>query len=432
MTAFALLDCNNFYASVERVFDARLHKRPVVVLSNNDGCIIARSQEAKALGIGMAAPLFKVKDIIEKNNVFVKSANFELYGDMSSRVMELLEEFSPDIEIYSIDEAFFTVPASAPLTQFGGEIRGRVRKCTGLPVSIGFAKTKTLAKLANYLGKRSEKIVDLYHASDSELERALAGTPVEAVWGIGHRSAKKLKQYGIVTALALRNADLNWARKTLSVLGARTVLELRGTSCYSLTHTPDELAARRAVTCSRSFAKIVTTKQEMKEAVSLFLGRAAERMRKLGFAAGALSVHLNTDRFKIRDEYHSNTATYASAVPSDANPELLRWALDCLDRVYHPGFGYKKAGVILTGLVPFNEANARLLDEEYCRRMHSLMRVMDKTNRRWGRDTIRFFNEQNEKEIRKRTTGWYGKSDVNKAGSHTTNFGELCSVEREG
>ena len=182
MTVFALLDCNNFYASVERVFDARLHKRPVVVLSNNDGIIIARSQEAKDLGIGMAIPVFQVRNIIEKNNVIVKSANFELYGDMSSRVMELLEDFSPDVQIYSIDEAFFLVPDSTPLEKFGEEIRERVRKFTGLPVSIGFAKTKTLAKLANYLCKKTGEITDLYNISDAELERALASIPVAEIW----------------------------------------------------------------------------------------------------------------------------------------------------------------------------------------------------------------------------------------------------------
>ncbi|HEV7644800.1 MAG TPA: DUF4113 domain-containing protein [Pyrinomonadaceae bacterium] len=428
MPVFALLDCNNFYASVERVFNARLHNRPVVVLSNNDGCIISRSKEAKELGIAMAVPLFKVKDIIEKHNVFVKSANFELYGDMSSRVMELLEDYSPDIQIYSIDEAFFLMPPSAPLKKCGGEIRDRVKKFTGLPVSIGFAKTKTLAKLANYLGKKTDEIVDLYNAGDADIEYVLAGIPVDAVWGIGHRCAKKLKQHGIVNALALRNADLNWVRKTLSVLGARTVLELRGTSCYSLTHTPDELAARRAVTCSRSFGKIVSTRQELKEAVSIFLTRAAERMRKLGFTAGALSVHISSDRFKTGKGYYSNTATYTSCVPSDANPELLHWAFDCLDRIYDPAFGYKRAGVILTDLIPFTAANARLLDEEYCRRMHNLMNVVDKMNRRWGRDTLRFFNALKEKEIRKRKESWYGKSDVNKAGSHTTNFAEIRGI----
>ena len=430
MTAFALLDCNNFYASVERVFDARLHNRPVVVLSNNDGCIIARSREAKALGIGMAAPLFKVRDIIEKNNVFVKSANFELYGDMSSRVMELLEEFSPDIQIYSIDEAFFLAPASTSLKEFGEVIRDRVKKCTGLPVSIGFAATKTLAKLANYLGKKYEKIVDLYNLPEAELERELAGVPVDAVWGIGPGCAKKLKRSGIVTALALRNVDTDWARKTLSVLGARTVLELRGTPCYSLTHTPDELAERQAVTCSRSFGKVVTGKDELKEALSFFLTRAAERMRRLGFVAGAVTVHLNTDRFKTRDGYYSNNATYTSAMPSDADPELLRWTLDCLERVYHPGFGYKKAGVILADLIPFTGANARLIDEEYSRRMHNLMHAMDKTNRRWGRDTLHYA-QLVERKIRKKKDTWHGKSDTNRSGSHTTQFGELCEITQD-
>jgi DNA polymerase V len=429
MTAFALLDCNNFYASVERVFDARLHKRPVVVLSNNDGIIIARSQEAKDLGIGMATPVFQSKDIIEKHNVILKSANFELYGDMSARVMELLEEFSDDIQIYSIDEAFFIVPSFQPLVDYGAQIRERVRKCTGLPVSIGFAPTKTLAKLANYIGKRTGEIVDLYNASEKEVERALGGIPVGEVWGIGPSSAKKLHRHGIMTALALRNLDLDWARKNMNVLSSRTVLELRGRACYPLMHTPDELSARQAVTCSRSFGKTVTTKEEMREAVAYFVTRAAERMRRLGFAAGVVSVHVKTDRFKTRG-YYANHATFKAAMPSDANPELLRWAMDCLDRIYRDNCGYKKAGVILTDLVPFATANARLIDEEHTRRMHGLMQAMDTVNRRWGRDTV-MFTRLKEREARRKNNSWHGRSDENRSGSHTTNFDETRTINLE-
>jgi DNA polymerase V len=422
MTAFALLDCNNFYASVERVFDATLLYRPVVVLSNNDGCVIARSQEAKDLGIAMAAPVFKVADVLKQHNVAVRSANFELYGDMSARVMELLQEFTPGIEIYSIDEAFLTVdPNRVPLEKLGREIRDRVKKCTGLPVSVGFAKTKTLAKLANRLAKRSKtagNVVDLYN--DSDIESALAATPVEAVWGVGHRCAKKLKKRGIMTALALQGADLGTIRKMLSVLGARMVMELRGTVCYPLTLTPDELAARRAVTCSRSFSRTVTEKKELREAVSLFLTRAAERMRRLGFAAGALTVAVSSDRFKTAKGYYSNAATYTSAVPSDANLELLRWALDCLEKIYHPDFGYKRLGIILSDLVPFTEANARLIDEDDCRRRHDLMAAIDRLNRRWGRDTV----TSAQLMYRKR---WHGLSEE-RSPCYTTRFEDVMRI----
>jgi DNA polymerase V len=427
MPVFALLDCNNFYASVERVFDARLHKRPVVVLSNNDGIVIARSQEAKDLGIGMAIPVFQVKNIIEKNNVIVKSANFELYGDMSSRVMELLEDFSPDIQIYSIDEAFFLVPGSVPLKKFGEEIREKVRKFTGLPVSVGFAKTKTLAKLANHICKKTGEITDLYNLSDAELERALAAIPVEEIWGVGPSSVRELKKHGINTALALRNTSLRWIHETLTILSARTALELQGKPCYGLTHTPDELAGRKAVSCSRSFGKVVTDRGEMREAVSFFVTRAAERMRKIGFAAGALSIKLNTDRFDKRREYRANKAIYRSAFPSDTDAELLRWAMDCLDRAYCPGLGYKKAGITLYDLVPFHSANARLVGEGHCQRLHHLMNTVDKMNRRWGRDTVHSASLV-KKAMNKKEDTWHGRSNMNRSGAHTTRFQEVIKI----
>jgi DNA polymerase V len=425
MSVFALLDCNNFYASVERVFDARLHKRPVVVLSNNDGIIIARSAEAKALGIGMAIPVFQVRNIIEKNSVIVRSANFELYGDMSARVMELLEDFSPDIQVYSIDEAFFFVPGSTPLKNFGENLRERVRKCTGLPVSIGFAKTKTMAKLANYLCKKTGEIIDFYNAGDAEIERALALIPVEEIWGVGPASANKLKKHGITTALALRNIDLQWLHKKLSIVSTRTVLELRGKVCYGLTHTPDELSGRKTIACSRSFGKVVTTKEELHEAVSFFVTRAAERLRRHGFAAGVLSLKLNTDRFG-KSEYRANAARYRSAFASDTDTELIRWALDCLDRVFCPGLGYKKAGVTLSELVPFHTANARLVGEDHCRRMHYLMNTIDKMNLRWGRDTVH--SAALVKKPKKKKDTWHGKSDMGRSGSHTTRFEEILKI----
>jgi DNA polymerase V len=426
MNVFGLLDCNNFYASVERVFDARLHKRPVVVLSNNDGVIIARSAEAKALGIGMAIPVFQVRDVIEKHKVIVRSANFELYGDMSARVMELLEGFSPDIQIYSIDEAFFLVPDSTPLKTFGEDLRERVRKCTGLPVSVGFAGTKTMAKLANHLCKKTGEIVDFYNAGEAEMEQALALIPVEEIWGVGPASANKLKKHGIATALALRNIDLQWLHKKLSIISTRTVLELRGKVCYGLTHTPDELSGRKTIACSRSFGKVVATRQELREAVSFFVTRAAERLRKHGFAAGALSLQLNTDRFSKSQEYRANSARYNSAFASDADTELIRWALDCLDRVFCPGLGYKKAGVTLSELVPFHAANSRLVGEDHCRRMHYLMNTIDKMNLRYGRDTVH--SAALVKKSKKKKDTWHGKSDMDRSGSHTTRFEELLRI----
>jgi DNA polymerase V len=425
MTVFALLDCNNFYASVERVFDARLHGRPVVVVTGDDGIIIARSAEAKALGIGMAVPVFQVKKTIEKHHVIKLSANFELYADMSSRVMELLEDFSPDIQIYSIDEAFFLVPDRTNLKKFGEEIRERVRKFTGLPVSIGFAATKTLTKLANYSGKRTGEVTDLYNKSELDLEYSLSQIPVEEVWGVGPASAKRLTRHGIADALALRNLDLKWARKTLNIVSGRTILELRGESCYGLTHTPDELSARKAITCSRSFGEAVTTKEEIKISAAYFVARAAERMRRLGFTARTLTFYLNTGKFSAENESYAKKFIYHSAVPSDADSELLNWTMDCIERIYRPGFAYKKAGVILSSLVPFHEANMRLIDEEHCRRLHYLMGTVDRMNLRHGRDTVHYarLNARNTQKTGRE------RSDENRSGSYTTRFNEILCLK---
>jgi DNA polymerase V len=238
---------------------------------------------------------------------------------------------------------------------------------------------------------------------------------------------RELRKHGITTALALRNTSLRWIHETLTILSARTALELQGKPCYSLTHTPDELAGRKAVSCSRSFGKVVTDAREMREAVSFFVTRAAQRMRKIGFAAGALSLKLNTDRFDKRREYRANKAIYRSAFPSDADGELLRWAMDCLDRAYHPELGYKKAGITLYDLVPFHSANARLVGENQCRRMHHLMSTVDKMNRRWGRDTVHPASLV-KKAMKKKEDTWHGRSNMNRSGAHTTRYAEIIKV----
>lgn len=422
---FGLLDCNNFYASVERVFNAALHKRPVVVLTGGEnGIIIARSQEAKDLGIGMAQPVFEVRELIKKAGVITRTANFELYADMSSRVMGLLEEFSPDIQIYSIDEAFFLAPERESLTEFGEKIRKRIRGGTGLPVSVGFARTKTLTKLANLLSKKANAVVDLYNASESELENILAQTPLPDIWGVGPSSVKKLENQGITNALALRNVDLKWMRKSHNIVSARTVQELRGIPCYSLTRMPDELSGRQSVTCSRSFSQAIISKTDLRRMVAGFATRTAERLRRLEFAAGRLTVSVNTSRFKrAPGEFYSSHAVYTSNSPSDSTSELIAWAMDCLDRVYQPGREYKKAGVTLTYLVPFKTANARLVDEEQCVRSHRLMTVVDKMNMRWGRDTVSYAAAL-EKKLRRRSDELKGT----RSGSHTTRHEEMWTL----
>lgn len=417
--AYALIDCNNFYASSERVFNAKLHKKPVVVLSNNDGCIIARSNEAKEIGVTMGAPLFKMRDLLDENNVEIFSSNYELYGDMSARVMENLREFTPEVEVYSIDEAFLGFDTKRDnLSEISFSIREKIKRWTGIPVSIGVAETKTLAKLANRIAKKSEKadgILDLYRSP--YLDAALAATNVSDVWGVGRASAQKLKNAGIETAFALREMDLRAARKSLTVVGARTVLELRGTSCLPLDLCPPP---KRSITCSRSFGQAVENFALIREAVAVFLARAAEKLRGNRLAANAVTVFIATDRFDPQPAAYSNAATHSSIYPSDTNYELQKWAFACLESIYRKGFSYRKAGVILSGLVPVEKLTERMFDDKKWERFRLVSQAVDEINRKFGRDTIHFASVN--------TNGaWRGKSE-HRSQRYTTKFDEIATV----
>jgi DNA polymerase V len=417
--AFALIDCNNFYASTERVFNPKLHKKPVVVLSNNDGCIIARSDEAKKIGVTMGAPLFKVQSLLDENNAEIFSSNYELYGDMSARVMENLREFTPEVEVYSIDEAFLGFDTKRDnLGEISFSIREKIKQWTGIPISIGVAETKTLAKLANRIAKKSEKadgILDLYRSP--YLDAALDATEVSDVWGIGSASSQKLKNAGIDTALALREMDLRQARKTLTVVGARTVLELRGTSCLPLDLCPPP---KRSITCSRSFGQTIENFWQIREAVAVFLARVAEKLRRNNLAAKAVTVFVATDRFNPQPEPYSNAATHSSIYPSDTNYELQKWTFACLEKIYRKGFSYRKAGVILSGLVPIDKLTERMFDDKKWERFRLAMQAVDEINRKFGRDTIHFAATNSG-------GAWRGKSEY-RSRRYTTRFGEIASV----
>ncbi|HEV2761697.1 MAG TPA: Y-family DNA polymerase, partial [Pyrinomonadaceae bacterium] len=341
-SVFALVDCDNFYVSCERVFDATLRGRPVVVLSNNDGCVVSRSEEAKRLGIRMGAPVFQAQDIIRRHGVRVFSSNYALYGDMSARVMCVLGDFTPEVEVYSIDEAFLSVEArGASRSDYARLIQSKVYKWTGVPVTVGLGRTKTLAKLASTHAKRvpGGGVLDLTGAS--ELEAALAASPVEDVWGVGRRYAKLLRGRGIGTARELRDADLAWVRRNMTVTGARVVEELRGRSCLPLEVCPP---ARKSLTVSRSFGRAVETLEELREAVGSFASRAAEKLLKAGLVAGALTVLVATNRFS-KEDFYADSATVELAFPTDATAELLAYAYACCARLYRPGLKFKKAGV---------------------------------------------------------------------------------------
>jgi DNA polymerase V len=376
---FALVDCNNFYASCERVFDPSLENRPVVVLSNNDGCIVARSNEAKALGIGMGTPYFKALPILEKHGVAVCSSNYALYADMSSRVMETLSQFTPEMEVYSIDEAFLNL-AGMPedLTEYGRTIRKTVTQWTGIPVSIGIARSKTLAKIAGRIAKQSEKADGVLDLTESRWqETALSQVEVSDVWGIGRRISKKLRRVGILNALQLRDTDIEWVRKSFSVEAVRTVRELRGQVCYGLEKSP---APKKGITVSRSFGETVTDLEPLKEATAVYAARAAEKLRSEGLAAGVMTVFAMTSRF-IEKRYYNRHAT-AFEVATDDTGELLAAAMAGIEKLYRSGYEYKKSGVMLTGLVPRDKVQGSLFDMKDRKRSGRLMETLDVINQR--------------------------------------------------
>jgi len=310
---FALVDCNNFYVSCERIFNPKLVGRPVVVLSNNDGCVVARSNEAKALNIGMGVPAFEVADLIKKHSIEVFSSNYTLYADMSRRVMETLATFAPEIEIYSIDEAFLNLAGfKSPLADYGRQIQRTVKQWTGMPVSIGIAGTKTLAKIANHLAKRSAELDGVLDLSASaNIEKVLAEVPLEKVWGIGIRSAIKLKRAGLKTALDLSKADISWIRNRFGVVGVRTVYELRGSCCYPLEDNPP---ARQSIVVSRMFGVPVESIEQLKEAAATYAARAGEKLREHSLAVNLQTVFVTTSRF-IKNKYFNSRPSLPQKLP---------------------------------------------------------------------------------------------------------------------
>jgi len=387
---FALVDCNNFYVSCERVFNPNLEGKPVMVLSNNDGCVIARSNEVKSLGIKMGVPAFQCKDLIKKYDIKVYSSNYALYGDMSQRVMDTLARFTPELEIYSIDEAFLSLGGfiSLNLTQYGKQIKTTVKKWTGIPVSIGLGPTKTLAKIANHIAKKDpqfEGVFDITHHPQSD--ELLDSIEVAEVWGIGYRYAQLLNQKGIYTTLQLKNAPEEWIKKYLTIRGLRTLQELRGISCIPLEQVAPP---KKGITSSRSFGRPVETIKELREAVATYVSQAAEKLRAQKSAASCIHVFLTTNCFKDEPQY-SNNATFRLPVPTSYTPELIHYAHQNLEKLFKSGYRYKKAGIMLTGIVPQEKVQLSLLTPSYPHaRGKILMETIDRINARWGSNTVKY------------------------------------------
>jgi len=411
---YVLADCNNFYASCERVFNPSLIGKPVIVLSNNDGCVIARSNEAKALGIKMGEPAFKIKDTIERYNVAVFSSNYTLYGDMSQRVMNTLASFTPDIEIYSIDEAFLGLHGFSyvDLIEYARQIRKTTMRNTGIPISLGIAPTKTLAKVANHIAKKQPIHNGVYMiATDEQREEALKNYEIGEVWGIGRQYSKFLMRYGVNTAYDFTKMPAGWVRRHMSVVGLRTQKELLGIPCIDLEHTAPP---KKAIATTRSFGEMQTDLGYLKEAVASFAANCAHKLRKQNSVAQVVMVFVHTNYFRDDLPQFSASKTITLPVPTSSSIELAHYAIEALKRLYKPGYSYKKAGVIVSGISTNQHIQTSLFDTIDREKHNRLMAAMDKINNKYGRGTVKIAAQgagrkwklRQEKVSPKYTTSW--------------------------
>ncbi|MDC3257424.1 Y-family DNA polymerase [Candidatus Pelagibacter sp.] len=381
----ALVDCNSFYVSCERLFNPRIRKKPVVVLSNNDGCIISRSNEAKALGIKMGEPYFKAKDIIIRNKVEVFSSNYSLYGDLSRRVMRTLKRFNSEIEVYSIDEAFLDLSnfSDQDVEKIGKEIRETVLQWTGIPTSIGIAKTKTLSKIANHIAKKKISGVTSLIGIEN-IDPILEKIDINDIWGVGRQLTKFYQKNGIYNAKQLKNKSNTWIKKSSNVLSSRTAMELRGIPCINLETTTTK---RKSCVVSRSFGKKIEKFQELKEAVASYCLNASEKIRSESLIAKAITVFVRTSPFQRNFGYYSNSNTVDFPIATNNSIEIVKTAVSVLEKIFKNGYQYQKAGVMLMGLSN-DDGKKNLFSSEKDEKINSLMRSIDNTNYRYGRSTL--------------------------------------------
>jgi len=387
---YGLLDCNNFYASCERLFDPSLNGKPVVVLSNNDGCVIARSNEAKALGIPMGEPAYKLKELFDNGQVHVFSSNYVLYGDMSNRVMSMLASMLSEIEVYSIDEAFLMMDGIPDVEKFGRELVRKVKKGTGIPVSLGIASTKTLAKVANryakkFPGYKNVCVID----TDEKREKALKAFPIGDVWGIGRRLTKKLNYYGVNTAWDFTQQTKSWVRGKMGVTGERTWLELKGKSCIEMEQTTD----KKTICTSRSFGEKLTELNPISEAVSNFAALCGEKLRKQHSYANSLLVFINTNPFAPSQPQYYNQQLAQLPAPTNDTAELIHYARLLLKNIFREGYLYKKAGVIVMDIVPERPLQTCLFDYRDRVKFDKVMETMDRINDRYGRHQLKMCSQ---------------------------------------
>ena len=418
--SIALIDCNNFYVSCERVFNPALKRKPIIVLSNNDGCVIARSQEVKDLGIKMGVPWFKVQNLARHHKIIVFSSNYTLYADMSNRVMKIISEFAPNQEVYSIDECFLDLTGfkHLGLADYGQRIRSTINRLVGLPVCVGVGASKTLAKLANHIAKKCsvfDGVCNLSEITQDTLDSLFSKIKVGEVWGVGRCIEKKLAKLGVNTVFDLKQSSPQALRKQFSVLMERTIRELNGESCIPL----EEIAPlKKQLVCSRGFGIPVSSLSELSEAVITYTTRVAEKLRRQRSVAAMVYIFIQTDPFKKKDRQYNSGRLIHLTNPTDDTRILINAVLTGLKSIYKSGFAYKKAGVLLDDLLPFNQHQKSLFDDKEAQ-AHSefLMQAIDGINNTMGSGTIKFLGEGLEKQ-------WRAKAEK-KTRCYTTRIDEI-------
>ena len=414
---FVLADCNNFYASCERLFRPELNGKPVIVLSNNDGCVIARSNEAKALGIAMGAPKFKIEAEIKKHNIHICSSHYELYGDMSARVMTNLARFTPEVEVYSIDECFLKLVGFDDLENYALKIRNTTIKNTGIPISVGVAPTKTLAKLANKLAKKMPSGVVVLD-SDAKITEALKSYPVEDIWGVGRQYAAKLIADGVTTAEQLRNLPAEWVNKNMTIVGARMWRELWGQSCLQLKTVLDP---KKGMCTSRAFGKLTGDYSELEQATASYISRLAGKLRREKLCAMVLSVRLLTNRFKPDHPQAYPSITINLPHPVNNTTDLIKASMTGLKNIYLKGYLYQKVEVMATGLIPEDEVQLNIFEQYNGIKNNKLSSILDGLNKHYGKSTIRMATEGRKQK-------WAMRREFLSPG-YTTDWNDIIKVK---
>ena len=418
---FALIDCNNFYASCERVFNPMLNKKPLVILSNNDGCVISRSNEAKALGIPMGAPAFKYQSVFKKNNIHIFSSNFPLYGDISNRIMNILSSFTPNIEIYSIDEAFLNFKGfdNYDLEKYCEKIKKRVLKWTGIPISIGVGPSKSLAKVANKICKKFPKKTHGVYIIDSNEKRikALKWLEIENVWGIGFKNSKKLREIKVKNAYNFTSLNDNWVRKKMTVVGLKLKKELEGESILGLEEIRPQ---KKAIATTRSFENTITTFKNLEERISTFAICCAEKLRVQNSNCNSIYVFVKSNKFKKSEYQYRKGIVMATPFSTNSNIVISKYAVMGLGKIFKPGIKYKKAGVIITGITSDKSYQITLFENEKTKHK-KLMKTIDFIQKKEGQNKIKLANQ----DLKKRWKMKQEKLSFN----YTTKLNEIIKVK---